>query len=276
MSEETAGQPRAFHPDLAAPDPQDVADDPGTQEVEAEVNPEPEVRRLVGGRERTLDEIVQGYEASTQEALRLKAQLEASNGMLQSLIEQRQQNQAPPPTDPYYAELQEQGVNPNAIEGIVSRRVQEQLQAAFKPFVEAQQAATRVKASIPEFDPNVLQQRLLEDQGALKSYNALLGTDPELAMQTAWKLTRPQAAAQPNPSHGDLNGARAVQSTPRRAAPPVNPEQERAARLAAAKEQAEITGDWSSYYRERARGTSIDRTADIASLPNVTTSRYIG
>lgn len=279
--QETEGQPRrVFHQDLAEPNPvPEVADEPESQEVEVEDNPQPEVRRVVGGRERGLDEIVQGYEASTQEALRLKSQLDAANGMLQSLIEQRQQ-QSPAviAPDPYMTELQEQGVNPAAIDSIVSRRVQEQLQAAFQPFVEAQKAATRVKAEIPEFDPNLLQQRLLEDQGALKSYNALLGTDPELAMQTAWKLTQPRQAALPvgNPSQGDLNGARAVQSTPRRAAPQVNPEQERAQKLALAKEHAEATGDWTAYYRERSRGTSIDRTAEIESLVPVTKSRYIG
>ena len=268
MPEDVGGQPaRTFHPDLT----QEPA--PATGEGQPPVESgQPVVQKVfVGGRERTLDEVVSGYEASTQEAqrlgvegARLAAEKEASDRIAaayrEMLESQRQQQPVEPPdlSDPAEAQRwMEQTAQRIADERI--KATEQQISGFINGIQGLQKAQVAMKAADPQFDPAHLGNYLAANPVVQSTYDKLFGQDQVAALDYAWtkaKSTLKQATAA-TPSE-----AAAVAPTPTLRVPEASTGN-KSQLLEAAKQEAFESGDWTKYYAMRLKGTSADRNAEL-------------
>jgi len=252
---------RKFEPH-SAPTAQEQQQEP---EPAAEVNPPEPQKFRVGGRERTLDEVLSGYEASTQEAVRLRAELEAERRMRDELA---RMNAAPPPPNPVEEKLRESDLDPEAFREFVRVAARAEIQEALRPLAEMQMAVQEIKKGDPGFDPAQAAEIVNADPRTKAVYDRINRADPGAALEYAWSVqkARGQGATQPTVPITAASAAVAA-AQPKRSVPQESPQAEVEKHLKALAEMRERvnTGQASleDYYRLRAQGTSFDRREDL-------------
>lgn len=262
----SGANPRVFQPALVPQEPPPV-EEPAPEEPTSPPAEEPEGPKVfVGGRERTVEEVVKGYEASSAEAFRLKAQMDALAAERDALRREADsyRQRVVEPTAPALPEL---GEDPDpqqlaAWVGLVAEQRAEKIAAAkvaaveeqFRQFMGAAQQFNAVQAQMkemdPSFDPDKLSAYLTATPDVQQRYNAIFAGDQLAALEYGWmKAKSPGEPAQ---------SARSVQAPPKRKAPPpsqADVTKEREKLLA----EAELTGNYERYYAWRAKGTAIEQ-----------------
>lgn len=262
--------PRVFQPGLLpqAPPPAENGEGEGTTPAN-EPGQEP-VKVFVGGRERTVEEVVRGYEASAQEAMRLRSEREALAAERDALRREADSyRERLNPIEPEVPELGEDAspaqlaawvakVAERRAEAIATERVKS-VETQFQQFMQAAQQFGGVQAQMKQqdasYDPDKLSAYLSDNPDVQQRYNAIFAVDQAAALEYGWNKAKPalglnSPGTPPEPSRG-------VQAPPKRKAPaptPADAAKERERML----EEAYRTGNYEAYYAWRAKGTSME------------------
>lgn len=144
-----------------------------------EQGPAKDAQRKFAGKYESVDDLEKGYSESTQEGLRLKAQLDQAIAENRALKLAGQSRQNDP--DPDLAALEEAGIDTavlnRAIQKIATGTATGRVEEALAPLFNAAQAQQRIPAD--------LQQKA----------NALLASDPEVSATYQALLSSPERAA---------------------------------------------------------------------------------
>jgi len=227
--------------------------------------PEPEARVFVGGRERTVGEVVSGYEASSQEAMRLRAEHAALMAERDAIRREAdayrsQLTRAPEPDVPELGEDPDPKQLAAWVETIAERRAQKiadervrGVEERFQQFIGAAQQFNAVQAEMKQgdasFDAEKLSAYLSTNPDVQKRYNSIFAVDQAAALEYGWTKAKGQLGVAPDSS-------RVVQAPTKRRAPAEAPD-DAAKRRQRMLDEAERTGNWEKFYAERARGTSM-------------------
>lgn len=259
--------PRVFQPGLVPQTPPPAEGSEGGEgNPPAEPTPEP-VKVFVGGRERTVEEVVAGYAASTAEAARFRADRDALATERDALRREAdayraQLTRVPEP------QLPELGEDPDPqqlaawVGAVAEKRAGEiaaervrSVEEKFDRFIGAAQqfgtAQAQMKQLDANFNPDQLSVYLVANPDVQQRYNAIFAVDQTAALEYGWGKAKGSGTVQPP------DEPRVVQQPSKRKAPAPTAEgtgAERKRRL----EEAERTGNYEAYYAWRAKGTSME------------------
>lgn len=183
------GQP-VTEPEVTDGTPEGEGVEPGS----GEQTPEPQ-KLFVGGRYRTAEEIAEAYEASSREALRLKAQLDERERFMAP------PNKAEPQTPSWVAQAQADGLSPQTLEGMVSwlgdtieqrsdqkaaERVAELVEGIAKVSTAEGQAHAALAGEFEGYSKEKVAEYLASNSKAKARYDRVAQADIEAATRIAW------------------------------------------------------------------------------------------
>ncbi len=256
---------RSFHPDLEVPavpaEPVAEPVEPTTPTVEPPEAPEVDTV-FVGGREQTVEEALVNYQKSSDEAVRLQAEVKFLRE--QAAIAVQAPPVAPEPAPVPIVPLDFDTASPSEIQTWVAQTAAAEAKAIASTEIAAQTkqfndfiqgfsnlnaAQAEMKKIDPAYDPAKLDAFLTSDPAVQERYNRMFQADQLGAIDFAW--SKMPKDTEPDPS-------RDVQQ-PSRRRKPAPTTVDAAKRLEAARDEAEATGIWEPYFRLRAVGTSMTR-----------------